>query len=75
MEILTMIAIAIAINIVAYLIMPKPKRAKPEAAKDWDLPTAEAGRPQMVPFGTVTIKSPNVIYFGEPGTKRYEVKV
>jgi len=71
---LAIFAIVIAINIIAYVIMPKPKLPKPPAAKDWDLPTAEAGRPIPVIFGTLTVKSPNVLWYGDNGTKRFEIK-
>lgn len=67
--------IGLALNIVAYLLMPKPKTAKPEAAKDLDDPTAEAGRPVPVPFGTITIKSANVLWFGDKGMRTYKVNV
>jgi hypothetical protein len=60
--------IALALMVVAYLIMPKPKQASPEV-QDMDDPTAEAGRPIPVLFGTMTIKGLNVLWFGE---KRYQ---
>ncbi len=66
--------IALALNIVSYLLMPKPKQPKPDAAKDMDDPTAEAGRPIPVIFGEVTFKGLNVIWFGEKQTKSYSVK-
>lgn len=64
--------IGIAINVVAYLIMPKPKAPKPAAATDLDDPTAEAGRPIPVPFGTITIKGSNLLWFGEKSLRQYE---
>ena len=66
--------IGLALNIVSYLLMPKPKSAKPEAAKDMDDPTAEAGREMMVVFGEVTVKSPNCLWFGEKSSNAYKVK-
>lgn len=60
--------IALALMVVAYLIMPKPKQASPEV-QDMEDPTAEAGRPIPVLFGTMTIKGLNVLWFGE---KRYQ---
>jgi len=66
--------IGLALNVVAYLIMPKPKREKAEAAKDMDSPTAEAGRPVPVVFGTLTVKGLNVLWYGDKSTKTYEVK-
>lgn len=66
--------VGLVINVVAYLIMPKPKVAKPEAAKDMDAPTADAGRPIPVVFGTMTVKGINVLWYGDRSTNTYEVK-
>ena len=65
--------IGIALNIVSYLLMPKPKQPKPVAAKDMDNPTAEAGRPIPVVFGTITVKGTNVLWFGEKRIHTYKV--
>jgi len=69
------VAAVVALEIVAYLIMPKPKGPKPPSAQDLEMPTAEAGRPIPVVFGTITVKSPNVLWYGNPGVKRFKVKV
>lgn len=66
--------IGLALNVVAYLIMPKPKQAKPPAAKDMENPVAEAGKPIPVPFGTVTIKGLNVLWYGDKSIRKYKVK-
>lgn len=65
--------ISLAINIVAYLLMPKPKAAKPAAAQQLDSPTAEAGREIPVVFGTITVTSPNILWYGEKALRTYEV--
>ena len=62
------ILISLAISVVAYLIMPQPKVEQPDELKDFEIPTAEAGRPIPVVFGDKTIKSPNVIWSGERTT-------
>ncbi|MBK3745242.1 hypothetical protein G3A39_39345 [Paraburkholderia aspalathi] len=62
--------ISLVLMVVAYLIMPKQKQSSPEIA-DMDDPTAEAGRPIPVLFGTKTIKGLNVLWYGE---KRYVTK-
>jgi len=67
--------VGLALNVVAYLLMPKPKQARPEAAKDMDDPTAEAGREIPVPFGELTIRSPNCLWSGEKSQNQYQVKV
>lgn len=66
--------VGLALNIIAYLIMPKPKQPKPPAAKDLEDPTAEAGRPMPVVFGTITVKGGNIVWFGEKSLKEYEKK-
>lgn len=65
--------ISVALQVVAYLIMPKPKAPKPDAAKEMDAPTAEAGREVPVPFGTLTIKSANCLWYGDKTMHTYEV--
>lgn len=66
--------ISLAIQIVAYIIMPKPKTPKPEAAQNLENPTAEAGRPIPVVFGTVTVKGPNILWFGDKSVRTYKIK-
>jgi len=60
--------IGLVLNIIAYLIMPKPKQPKPEAAKDLENPVAEAGRPIPVVCGSITVKGLNILWFGENKT-------
>lgn len=66
--------VGLALNILAYLLMPRPKTAKPEAAKDMDNPTAEAGRPLPVVFGTITVKGLNVLDFRDKNKHTYKVR-
>lgn len=66
--------IGLALNIVAYLIMPKPKAEKPPAAKDLEDPVAEAGKPLPVLSGSKTIKGLNILYWGEKGKVTRHVK-
>ncbi len=66
--------VALALNVVAYLIMPKPKTSKPEAAKDMENPTADAGRPIPVVFGTLTVKGLNVLWYGDKSTREREIE-
>jgi hypothetical protein len=70
---LVALLISIAIQIVAYIIMPKPKAPKPEAAKELENPTAEAGIPVPVVFGSKLIKAPNIIWYGEKSIRTYKV--
>lgn len=67
--------LAIVFQVVAYLLMPKPKTQKPEAAKDMETPTADAGRPIPVVFGAVTVKGLNVLWFGDKRIDTSKVSV
>lgn len=69
---IAMFIASVAISLAVAMLMPKPKQAKVEA-QDLQAPTVSAGRPVPVPFGTVTIKSPNVLWFGDKRVDEYEV--
>jgi predicted phage tail protein len=73
MQFLIMVAISIAISLIAYLLAPKPKQPKPEAARELESPTAEAGRPVPVVFGTVTVKGVNIMWTGDKSIHEYQV--
>lgn len=73
--ILIQLAIAVVVSLIAYAIMPKPKPEKPPETSDLDNPTAEAGRPVPVIFGTITVKGLNVLWYGDKNKAEYQVKV
>ena len=53
---------------IAYLMAPKPKLPKPPkptGLEEFDIPTAEEGRPVQVLFGKRRIKGPNVVWYGD----------
>lgn len=64
MEYLVYFVISLLISVAAYMIMPKPEGPK-RSVDDLKAPTADAGRPVPVPFGTVTIKGPNYLWYGD----------
>lgn len=68
------IALAVASLALTYLLAPKVKAPKPDSVKDLEDPTAEAGRPIPVVFGTVTVKGLNLLWFGEKSKDTYKVK-
>ncbi len=70
-----MLAISLALNVASYILAPKPKAARPDAVKDLEEPTAEAGRPIPVIFGTLELRSPNVLWYGDKSSRQYEIKV
>lgn len=72
LAVLLQLVIGVALTALAYLIMPRTKVAKPEV-RDLDLPTADAGRPIPVVFGTETIKGVNILWYGEKTTRSYTV--
>lgn len=67
--------VSVALNVVAYVIAPKPKSAKPDAAQQAESPTAEAGKPIPVLFGTARMSETNIIGWWDKGTRQYQVKV
>lgn len=66
--------IALAVTTVGYLLKPSIKTNKPAAATDLEDPTSDAGREFPVLFGDMTIKSGNILYYGEKSTRQYKVK-
>lgn len=47
------------------ILAPKPTGPKPLSITDFDVPTAEEGRPIPVVFGEVLVKGPNVVWYGD----------
>lgn len=70
---LVQILVAMAISVIAYALMPKPKQAKPAAVQDMESPTASAGREIPVVFGRVTVKGVNLLWYGDKNYVEYEV--
>lgn len=75
MAIIGYIVVLIISTAISYAMMPKPPAAQPPSEiSDFDVPTAEEGRPIPVVFGTVKIKGANVLWYGDlsssPITKR-----
>lgn len=57
--------LGLALMVIGYILMPKPKTAKPDSVTELEAPTAEAGRPIAVPFGEILFKSPNFLWWGD----------
>jgi hypothetical protein len=74
MAFFVLLAIVVALLVISYAIMPKPKQPKPGAVQDLDNPTAEAGREIPVIFGTITVKGLNVLDYSEKSINSYQVK-
>jgi hypothetical protein len=59
------LAIMVALS---YALRPKPKTPTPPKAagiEEFDIPTAEEGRPIQVLFGKRRIAGPNVVWYGD----------
>jgi len=65
--------IGLLLEVVAYLILPKPQQQKPPAAQDADNPVAEAGKPIPVVFGTMTVQGLNILWYGDKSKRTYSV--
>lgn len=55
--------------IASIALAPKPPKPRSASIEDFDLPTAEEGRPIPVVFGTMRVAGPNVLWYGDLGKK------
>lgn len=72
---LVALIVTVALNVVAYVITPKPKGPKPEAAQQAESPTAEAGKPIPVLFGTARLSETNILGWWDKSVRQFQVKV
>lgn len=68
------VLVAVALQVVAYAITPKPSRQKPAEAQDLDSPTTETGQPIIKTWGTVTVKGLTILHFSDKTKKTMEIK-
>lgn len=67
------IIISIAMSLASYMLAPKPKTSGAnQSPQTVDIPTVDAGRSIPVVFGTVRVKSPNLLWMG--GQRTREIK-
>jgi len=59
---------AIVSLVIVYATRPKPETPQAATLEQFDIPTAEAGRPIPVLFGTREIKSHNCVWYGDVRT-------
>lgn len=71
---LVALIVSAALQVAVYIITPKPKGPKPAAAQQAENPTAEAGRPIPVLFGTDRMQEVNVIGFWDKSSNQYQIK-
>lgn len=55
-------------------LAPKPPKPKAAGIGEIDVATAEEGRPIPVIFGTVLLKSPNIVWYGDLYTTKIRTK-
>ena len=61
------IILSLALVAVAISSAPTQESQKPASIDDFDLPTAEPGRVIPIVHGTVLLKAPNVVWYGDLG--------
>jgi hypothetical protein len=61
-------------TVISIALAPKPPKPKAAALEDFDLPTAEEGRPIPVVFGKCRITGSNILWYGDLGTKAIKKK-
>lgn len=70
---LIQLVVSLVLIAAAYLLMPKPKSDSADPA-DFEGPSSSDAKPIPVVFGTVKIKAPNCLWFGEISTVTKSVK-
>ncbi len=63
---------SIILAVVSYALQPRPKMPTPAAATEMDSPTASAGIPLPVVFGTMTVKSANFLGYWAKEIHEYD---
>lgn len=66
------LAFAIVMAVISYALQPRPKMPVPAAATEMDNPTASAGTPLPVVFGTMTVKSANFLGYWAKEIHEYD---
>lgn len=76
-QFLVLLAIQAVLFLAAQLLTPKPEieDARPKGLGDFNFPSATEGRQIPVVWGTVEVKGPNVIWFGDLRVKEIKEKV
>lgn len=64
---------AIVSLVIVYATRPKIENPPPASIDQFDSPTAEAGRPIPVLFGTKEIKGVNCVWYGDLRTRAIKV--
>lgn len=68
------IAMLVISSAISYALRPKPVAPKPASLSDFDAPTVDANRPIPIVFGTVWLRGPNVVWYGDLRTTPIKTK-
>lgn len=71
---LIQLIIGVGLLIGAYLLAPKPKQPKLPSVNDLEEPTAEAGRPIPVVWGSLKVTGVNVLWYGDKKMNKRKIK-
>lgn len=66
--------VGMTLLVAGYLLMPKIKSSSSDSVQQMDAITSETGVPIKVIFGTISVKSSNVLYASDKMTETYTVK-
>ena len=69
MDPFTAFAVLVISAFITAALAPRPPQPKPAALGDFQVPTAEEGRPIPVAFGEVWMRGPNVLWYGDLRTE------
>lgn len=69
-----LVAVSLALQVVSYILAPKPEGPKNAVAGKLDVPHPPMGEEIPVVFGKVWIKDAGVIYYGNPQKKAIKTK-
>lgn len=74
MNFVIQLVLLVASYYISAALAPKPPQPKAAALEDFDIPLAEEGRAIPVVFGTVIVKSPTVMWYGDLRTTAIKEK-
>lgn len=71
---LVQVGLMIVSAVIQAALAPKPPTPKAATLADVDAPIAEDGAEIPVIFGTVWLRGPNILWYGDMGTKAIKTK-
>ncbi len=74
MNFLLQLGLMIVSSLIMSALAPKPPKPKPATISDVDAPIAEEGVEIPVIFGTVWMRGPNVLWYGDMATTAIKTK-